>query len=61
MENYNDDFICFKCKHYKLISIGCDAFPDGIPNEILLTNNHDDPLKDQDNTIVFEEGEPKME
>ena len=61
MENYNNDFICFKCKHYRLISIGCDAFPDGIPNEILFNNNHDKPLKDQDNIIVFEEGEPKME
>jgi hypothetical protein len=60
MEN-KDNFICIKCKNYRLISIGCDAFPDGIPNEILFNNNHDKPLKDQDNTIVFEEGEPKME
>lgn len=60
MENPNDTFICFKCKNYKLIKSGCDAFPDGIDNQILLTNNHDKPLPNQDNDIVFEKGEPQF-
>lgn len=60
MENINDNFICFKCKHYRLIKIGCDAFINGIDNEILITNSHDKPLKDQGNDIVFEEGDPQM-
>ena len=60
MEN-KDNFICKKCIHFRLISGGCDAYPDGISDKILLTNSHKIPLKDQDNAIVFEEGEPKME
>ena len=60
MEN-KDNFICIKCIHLRRISGGCDAYPDGISDEVLLTNSHIIPLKDQDNTIVFEEGEPKME
>jgi hypothetical protein len=29
------------------------AFPDGIPNSILVENKHDQPLKDQGNDLVF--------
>ena len=55
MEAYN--LICFKCKHFKRFGVGCDAFPDGIPDEITTgTNNHSKPLPKQDNDIVFEEG-----
>lgn len=60
MEN-KDNFICRKCIHFRLISGGCDAYPDGISDEVLFSNSHTISLKDQDNTIVFEEGEPKME
>lgn len=43
---------CFNCK-YKL-SFGCAAFPEGIPDEILMTNEHDKPLPQQQNELVFE-------
>ena len=58
---------CFKrrCKHYLGIlqpdrSEGsevpyCEAFPKGIPEEIAYGDNeHDEPLADQENDIVFE-------
>lgn len=49
--------ICFNCKHFREFSIGCDAFPDGIPNEIIIgLNDHSNPLPGQGNDIVFEEG-----
>jgi hypothetical protein len=48
------DLICFKCKHFREIEGGCDAFPEGIPPEIIEANEHDKPIKDQDNNIVFE-------
>ena len=47
------DLICFKCKHWG--SFGCKAFPEGIPNEILMENEHSKPLPGQGNDIVFEE------
>ena len=52
------DLICFKCKHFRHFEGGCDAFPEGIPDEITSgENEHSTPLKDQKNEIVFEEGE----
>lgn len=52
-------FICFKCKHFRPLSGGCDAFPEGIPYEIAeLGEDHDTPRADQENDIVFEQGEP---
>jgi hypothetical protein len=49
--------ICFNCKHFREFSIGCDAFPDGIPNEIIIgLNDHSNPLPGQGNDIVFEQG-----
>ncbi len=50
--------ICYNCKHFRQFEGGCDAFPDDIPDEILQTNEHSKPLKDQKNKIVFE---PKEE
>ena len=50
------DFICIKCKHFKPISGGCSAFKNDIPNEIIKNNKHDQPLPDQKNDIIFEEG-----
>ena len=55
MEN-RENFICFKCKHENWFSTGCAAFPEGIPDEILLSNKHSEPLPGQKNNLVFEEG-----
>ena len=33
------------------------AFPKGIPEDIIFNGNHDKPLKDQENDIVFEKEE----
>lgn len=45
---------CSLCENY-LGDLTCQAFPNGIPEKILLgENNHSKPLKDQDNDIVFE-------
>jgi hypothetical protein len=50
------DLICFNCKHKFEFGMGCEAFNDGfgIPDEILMTNQHSKPLPDQGNDIVFE-------
>ncbi len=49
------ELICSKCKHFRRFDGGCDAFPDGIPDEITSgENNHSEPLKGQQNRIVFE-------
>jgi hypothetical protein len=50
------NLICFKCKHFREFSGGgCDAFPEGIPDEITSgENEHKEILKDQKNDIVFE-------
>jgi hypothetical protein len=54
------DPICMSCVHFRPISGGCDAFPDGIPDEILIgDNNHSKPLEGQANDVVFKRGEPK--
>lgn len=50
------NLICNDCKHFRPISGGCDAFPEDIPNEILISNEHSQPLPDQKNNIVFEAG-----
>lgn len=52
--------ICYECKHFHRDSLlfECDAFPDGIPDEIAQgENQHTEPLPDQKNKIVFEKGE----
>jgi hypothetical protein len=51
--------ICFFCKHYKIsndkIMEVCNAFPNGIPNDILSSeNDHSKPLPEQQNDIIFE-------
>lgn len=53
------NFICFRCKHWRIFELGCAAFPDGIPDQILLSNRHSRVLPNQDNKIVFEEGNRK--
>ena len=48
------DLICNRCKHTNSFRQGCDAFPEDIPMEILLSNEHSKPLPEQKNNIVFE-------
>lgn len=49
--------ICSDCIHFRRFDGGCDAFPDGIPDEIVLgLNDHSKPLEFQTNNIVFEQG-----
>lgn len=46
--------LCQICKNY-IGDLKCAAFPIEIPKEILLgENNHNEPLDEQDNDIVFE-------
>lgn len=54
MEAFN--LVCFKCKHMEnWDGFGCEAFPNGIPDEIVSGHNkHTKPLPDQGNNIVFE-------
>jgi hypothetical protein len=49
------ELICFKCKHFRPIEGGCDAFPEGIPSIITEgENEHSEPLPEQENDIVFQ-------
>jgi len=49
------NLICFSCKHFHRYGVGCDAFPEGIPDEIVAgRNKHAKPLPEQDNNIVYE-------
>lgn len=52
--------ICFLCKHYNGgARYTCKAFPKGIPEEILFgKSEHEKPLPEQTNDIIFEEKEP---
>ena len=47
-----------RCKHFQGTAMGhdfCEAFPDGVPDEIAHGENlHTAPLQDQGNGIVFE-------
>lgn len=46
--------ICFHCKHFDIETSTCKAFPNEIPEEILVgLNDHSKPLPKQDNDIVF--------
>jgi hypothetical protein len=50
----NLDVICFQCVHFDGI-LGCPAFPDGIPEEILLgENDHSQIIKGQVGKFIFE-------
>lgn len=49
---------CYECKHgygtYFTVP-KCDAFPEGIPKEIIYdADDHSNPLPGQKNSIVFE-------
>jgi hypothetical protein len=46
--------ICLQCIHY-WGDKSCFAFPDGIPDEIMVGDNlHSEKLPNQQNNIVFE-------
>lgn len=46
--------VCLMCNFLKW-NMTCEAFPNGIPQEILVgENDHSKPLPNQDNDIVFE-------
>jgi len=48
--------ICFDCRHYFGGAMyKCKAFPEGIPDKILIgKNKHRKPLPGQGNDVVFE-------
>lgn len=56
------NLICYGCIHHfnawEGKGTGCEAFPEGIPDQILETNKHDKPLKEQDNDLVFTPKKP---
>ena len=46
--------LCNICKNY-LYDLTCEAFPDGIPEEIITgDNDHLSPLPEQENDIVYD-------
>ena len=53
-QNDQDSIICDFCKHVLIRRYTCEAFPQGIPEEILNRKNiHSKPLPEQGNDIVF--------
>ena len=47
------NLICFRCKNWIEFQ-GCPAFPDGIPDEILETNEHSEVIKGQIGKFIFD-------
>ena len=60
MSSPKENYLCDKCKHLRPFSGGCAAFPDDIPYGMGVLFRHDQPLPEQKNDIVFEEGDPEM-
>lgn len=54
MTSIKENHICSKCIHKRELGGGCNAFPDGIPDEILWSGKHFKPIKGQENNYVFE-------
>lgn len=50
------DLPCGTCVHYRFFKqINCEAFPDGIPEDIILgTNRHTEVMPEQVNDFVYE-------
>ena len=47
---------CASCKHFKREDFYCSAYPNGIPDELLLGEEHHNQVrKDQTGNTVFEE------
>ena len=53
MTSIKENHICNKCAHRREFGGGCNAFPDGIPDEILWSGKHSKPIKGQENNYVF--------
>lgn len=53
---YGENPACLKCAHWRpwIDAMACDAFPAGIPEEILLGAPHNKPFSG-DRGIVFKE------
>jgi hypothetical protein len=52
--NERDFIVCDFCTHILIRRYTCEAFPQGIPEEILnRKNNHSKTLPEQGNNIVF--------
>jgi len=53
---------CSTCKHFRHFEyegLTCDAFPYGIPDEIIFSENlHKKPLEGQGNDIIYEKVDP---
>ena len=54
MTSIKENHICNECTHRREFGGGCNAFPDGIPDEILWYGKHSKPIKGQENKYVFE-------
>ena len=49
------DLVCLRCKHYRPLAGGCEAFGLDIPKKIIWEGDpHTKPLPEQENDIVFE-------
>ena len=55
MTSIRENHICMRCAHNDPIEFGCNAFPDGIPDEILISGKHFKPVPGQINNLVFQE------
>ena len=55
MTSIRENHICMRCAHNDPIEFGCKAFPDGIPDEILISGKHFKPVLGQINNLVFQE------
>ena len=55
MTSIRENHICLRCAHNDPIEFGCKVFPDGIPDEILISGKHFKPVPGQINNLVFKE------
>lgn len=53
MTSITENHICMRCVHLDID--GCSAFPNGIPDEILISGKHFKPVPGQINNLVFQE------
>ena len=54
MTSITENHICMRCAHNDII-VGCKAFPEGIPDEILISGKHFKQVPGQINNLVFQE------
>ena len=57
MTSITANHICARCIHNSPFESGCTAFPEGIPDEILISGRHFKPVPGQINNLVFQERE----